>query len=252
MANSRDFVRSATYLRRPFAAADWLCCAAQFLGKVRHFDGAESRFESFVAALQARAIDSLLQRIAGKHAKHHRNACVHLRQLQPARGFGANVIVMRGFAAQDASDGDDRIVTAGLRQFLRGQRQFERTRHVYDVHIFIRCATALQRVQCTLQEALGDEAVEAADHHAEAQTPPRSARHRFWSVSVFSVMGALIFPEIAPRAFPGTPSFLHACLPWRNTNQRAWLPETVLLPTAFRRRAQSLPCSISPPAAPFR
>src|SRR5258708_28993008 len=49
-----------------------------------HFDGSEPRFESLVPALEPGAVDGLLQRVAGQHAKQDWQAAVHLRQLQSA------------------------------------------------------------------------------------------------------------------------------------------------------------------------
>ena len=81
--------------------------------QLRHFDSRKAGFESLVAALEAGAVNGLLQRVAGQHAENDGEAGIHLRELQTASGFGANVIVMSGFAAQDAADGDERIVSAG-------------------------------------------------------------------------------------------------------------------------------------------
>src|SRR5262249_40991816 len=104
-----------------------------------------------------------------EYAKHDGDASVHLRELQAAGGFRADVIVMRGFAAQDATDSDKRIIAAGCRKLLAGQRQFERARNMDHVHILIFCTAAFQGVERALQEALGDEAVEAAHDDAEAE-----------------------------------------------------------------------------------
>src|SRR5215469_16970034 len=169
MANSRDLVRSDTLFAPPFGFGSILLSAAELAGELRHFDGAEAGFKALVATLEACAIDGLLERVAGEDAEHDRDAGIHLRELQAARGFRADIIIMCRLATEDAADGDEGVVTAGDGKFFQGQRKFERARYVHDVHILASRAASLQSVHGALQKALGDEAVEAADDDAEAQ-----------------------------------------------------------------------------------
>src|SRR5215472_17308750 len=169
MANSRDLVRSDTLFAPPFGFGSILLSAAELAGELRQFDGAEAGFKALVAALEACAVDGLLEGVAGEDAEHYRDAGIHLRELQAARGFGADVIVMCGLATEDAADGDEGVVTAGSGKFFRGQRKFERAGYMHDVHILAGRAAALQGIHGALQKTLGDEAVEAADDDAEAQ-----------------------------------------------------------------------------------
>src|SRR6266404_9843590 len=75
-----------------------------------HLDGRQSRFKSFVAALQPGAIDGLLERVACQHAKNDGHAGVQLRELQAARSLRADIIVVGGFAPNHAADGHERVV----------------------------------------------------------------------------------------------------------------------------------------------
>src|SRR5262249_10350885 len=97
MANSRDLVRSDTLFAPHFSGGGGRG-AAELARQLRHFDSAEPGFKPFVAALQARTVNGLFQSVAGEYAKHDGDASVHLRELQAAGGFRADVIVMRGFA----------------------------------------------------------------------------------------------------------------------------------------------------------
>src|SRR5580658_1681978 len=118
MANSRDFVRSDTLLVPWLSTARrFRCRAAQFARQTRHLNRAKPSLKSLVAALQPRAVDGLLQSVASQHAKHDRYARIHLRKLQPARRLRANIIVMRSFPANHASDRDQGVVPSSQRKF---------------------------------------------------------------------------------------------------------------------------------------
>src|SRR5712671_1488041 len=118
MANSRDLVRregmlfTSRFLRRKsFGSGGGRFAGDELARKLGHLDGGEASFKTFVAAFESGAIDGLFERVAGEHTENDREASVHLRQLQTACGFGANIIVMSGFAAQDAADGDEGIIS---------------------------------------------------------------------------------------------------------------------------------------------
>src|SRR5882762_2068294 len=120
MANSRDLVRredmlfAPSFLRRKgFRSSSGRFSSDELARKLGHLDGGQTGFKSFVAAFEAGAVDGLLERVAGEHSEYYRKASVHLRELQAAGGFGANIIVMSGFTAQDAANGDEGIVSAG-------------------------------------------------------------------------------------------------------------------------------------------
>jgi hypothetical protein len=78
----------------------------EFARKLRHFDSRQARLKSLVAPLQARTINGLLESVASEHAKDDWQPGIHLSELQSAGSFGADVIVVRRLATQDAADGD--------------------------------------------------------------------------------------------------------------------------------------------------
>src|SRR5215831_2970317 len=131
IANSRALVRRDTLLAPPGFRRSCRGCSrnrfrlrrAQLSRKLRHFDGRQARLESFVATLEPRAIDGLLERVASQHAKNNGQAGIHLCELQAASGFRTNVIVMRGFSPQNASNCKQRVVFSGGRELFCRQRQ---------------------------------------------------------------------------------------------------------------------------------
>src|SRR6267142_4289656 len=106
MANSRDLVRregmlfTPSFLRREsFGSGGGQFSGDKLARKLGHLDGGETGFKTFVAAFEAGAINCLLESVAGQHAENDGEAGNHLGELQTTSGFGANVIVMSGFAA---------------------------------------------------------------------------------------------------------------------------------------------------------
>src|SRR6516165_8459327 len=171
MANSRDLVRSDTLFPPPLAARSGFSRFAQFSRKLTHLERTETRFETFVAAFQACAVDGLFERIAGQHTKHDWYARIHLRELQAARSLRANVIIVRRFPAKDAPNGDQRIVPARPRHFLGGQGQLERSRHVHHIHVVALGPASRQGIQRRLEQTLGYKTVESAHYNSQTQTP---------------------------------------------------------------------------------
>src|ERR1700676_2648543 len=96
--------------------------ALELSRELGHFYGGETCLKTFVAALESGAIDGLLEGVACEHTENDGQTGVHLRELQSPRGFGANVIVVSRLAAQDATNSDERIETAGGGQLFCRER----------------------------------------------------------------------------------------------------------------------------------
>src|SRR5712664_1809933 len=152
MANSRDLLRRDILLVPRLSGGGSFCrgggrfSARELSREVRHFDGGQACFKTLVAALEAGAVDGLLEGVAGEHAKNNGEAGVHLRELQTARGFRANVIVMRGFASENAANGDERIVAAGSGEFFCCEGKFEGAGYMDDVDVFALSICATQSI----------------------------------------------------------------------------------------------------------
>ena len=134
-----------------------------------HLDCGHRCFESFVARLQPCAIDGLLQVVTGEHAPAMRDAGVLRGLSDAARDFFRNVFVVRSLPTQQATERDDGIHLAGLRQRTGGARDLECTRNAHDKNVFIFRSGAVQTIEGAGEQALGDELIEARDHDAEAQ-----------------------------------------------------------------------------------
>src|SRR6201987_156488 len=170
MANSRDLVRSDTLFSPPLAPRFGTCGCAQFPGELPHLDCSKPRFETLVAALQAGAVNGLLQRVAGEHAEHDRYARIHLRELQSARGLRTDIIIVRRLSAKYAPNRDQGVVAPRARHFLRCQRQFERAGHMHHVYVAVLRPASFQRIQRRLEQALRYKTVKPAHHNSQAQT----------------------------------------------------------------------------------
>ena len=71
--------------------------------QAHHLNGCGSGFKSLVSGLDAGAIERLLQRLAGEHAKAVRNARLLLRLADAARHFVVDGFVVGRLAAQQAA-----------------------------------------------------------------------------------------------------------------------------------------------------
>src|SRR6266850_3037071 len=100
MANSRDFLRRDTLLAPRLSNDGQLRgIGTKLSGQMSHLDGRQPGFKSFVAALQAGAIDGLFERVARQHTKNDGHSRVQLRELQYSCSLRADIIVVGGFAA---------------------------------------------------------------------------------------------------------------------------------------------------------
>src|SRR3954463_8460556 len=64
-----------------------------------HLDGGEGSFVSFITALQAGAVDGLLERLAGENAVRVRGAGLLRGLSDAARDLGRDVLIVRGVPA---------------------------------------------------------------------------------------------------------------------------------------------------------
>src|SRR5258708_31468862 len=94
MANSRDLVRREDMLFMPrlsrwrrFGCDGGRFSARELSRKLRHFDGGQACFKTFVAALETGSVGGLLESVRGQHAKDDREAPVHFRDIHSPRDF---------------------------------------------------------------------------------------------------------------------------------------------------------------------
>ncbi len=88
---------------------------------------------ALVALAAAGAGERLVHVLDRQHAERARDAGAQLHVHDPARGLGADVVVVVGLAADDRAEAGDAGVAPGLGQELGGQRQLEGAGDVEDV-----------------------------------------------------------------------------------------------------------------------
>src|SRR6185437_4522196 len=136
--------------------------------QIRHLHRRQRRLESLVAHLQPGAINGLLERFAGENSEGMRHSSFLRGLSNTPRDFVDDDVVVRGIAAQKASDADDGVVFSGFRKSAGGGRNFKSAGGAYDVDCIFSDARAHQPIKRALQKPLGDESVESRDNNAKA------------------------------------------------------------------------------------
>src|SRR5581483_6700126 len=80
--------------------------------QIRHLHRRERRLESLVAALEAGAVDGLLERVAGEDAESMGHAGFLGRLADAAGALVGDHVVVRGVAAEQAPKADDGVEAA--------------------------------------------------------------------------------------------------------------------------------------------
>jgi len=76
---------------------------------------------------------------------------------------------VRSFAAQDAANGDERVVLVSKSEFFCREGQFKCTWYVNYVYVVALGARAFEGIQRGGEQALSDETVETADRDGKTQ-----------------------------------------------------------------------------------
>jgi len=152
----------------------------------RHFDRRQRSFESFVAHLQAGAIDGLLQRVAGENAEGVRYARFLRRLSDAARDFiDDDVVVGRG-ASQQAAEANNGVIFSGFRQRAGRGRNFEGAGNTNDLDVLLFRTRTQKGVVRTSQQSVSDELVESRDNNGKTSTHAvQPARERVPGESFF-------------------------------------------------------------------
>ena len=148
------------------------CCAGLRLNlseQVSHLDGGHGGFHPFVARLQSGTVHGLFQRLDRQYAERHGNAGFQGGGSHAFGGLRADVFKVGRISAQDRAQADDGIVAPGKRQALGRNRNLESTRNPHHVNVLAGRSGAVQSIQSALQQPLGNEGIEAADHDGEPQ-----------------------------------------------------------------------------------
>ncbi len=136
--------------------------------QICHLHRRQRRFEPFVAALQAGAVDGLLQRVAGQDTEGVWNTGILCGLADSARDFVGDYVVMGSVAAEKAADADDGVVLASLGEGAGSGGNLKRSRYTHQTYVFATRVGAQQGVIRTLKEPLSYERVEARHNYGEA------------------------------------------------------------------------------------
>jgi len=80
----------------------------------RHLHRGQRRLKSLIPHLQPGAINSLLEVLAGKHAKRVRDPGLLRRLSNAARDFIHDYVIVRGVPSEQAAEADNRVIFPGL------------------------------------------------------------------------------------------------------------------------------------------
>ena len=109
-------------------------------------NGSHGGVKALIAALAARAVDSLFHRVGGEHAECHRHSGFGGGVRDPLGGLASDVIEMWSLAANHRAQANYGVVTVLARQFGRYQGDFPGARHSHRVDLTGVRARARQRV----------------------------------------------------------------------------------------------------------
>jgi len=143
---------------------------ADSLFQIRHLDRRQRRFKSLVAHLQAGAIDGLFERVAGEDAESMRHASLLRRLPNAARDLVHDDVVMRGIAAQQASEADDGVVFLGFSESAGSGRNLEGTGHAEDFDVPLFCPGSYKSVVGAAEQAVSYEFIETRDDNSEPKS----------------------------------------------------------------------------------
>ena len=81
----------------------------------------------------------------------------------------ADIIEMRGVAADDAAQANDGVIGPGVRHACGDGADLEGPRHMHDAHRRLVGTVHLQRLESALEQRLGDRGIEAGNDDADGQ-----------------------------------------------------------------------------------
>ncbi len=144
-----------------------------------HFDGGDGGFEAFVAGFDAGAVEGLLEGLAGEDAEGMGDAGLLLGLADSASYLGVDGLVVGGFAAEEAAEGDDGVVLLRLGEGAGGGGDLPGAGDADDLDIGLGCAAAEQAVEGALEQAVGDDGVPAGGDDGEGHARRRRGRLRW-------------------------------------------------------------------------
>lgn len=140
--------------------------------KCGHFQPCESGFGTLVAGSAPRPLEGLFRAVAGEDSEDHWHPRVQAHLHDAQGSLAADELEVGGLTADDGSQGDNRMVLAGLRQPFRGQRQLEGPGYPSYGDVVLPHIGFEERFHGSSQKPVGDRLVELRDGDSQ---PPAAA-----------------------------------------------------------------------------
>ena len=115
----------------------------------------------------AGAIGRLLDRVDGEHAERGRDTGRGVHRCDAIGRAAGDVVEVRRVAPDHGTETDDRVDVAELCELSRRDRNLERAGHPHDVDVAVRDTALAKCCYRAVQQARGDDVVEARDHDAD-------------------------------------------------------------------------------------
>src|ERR1051326_5053963 len=144
------------------------CPMPHALHQVRHLDRGKRRFPSFVSTAGRRALDRLLDRVAGDDAERDWKLRLDRHARQLVRDLSRDEVEVRRVAAQKAAESDERVVTAG--EDASECRDLECAGDAIERDVLVARAVACEAVARAVEKSRDDIVIEPAGDDPEAQT----------------------------------------------------------------------------------
>ncbi len=132
-----------------------------------HFYGGYGGFEAFVAGFEAGSVEGLFEGFAGEDAEGVGDAGLLLGLADSAGDFVVDGLVVGGFAAEEAAEGDDGVEFFRFGQGAGGGGYLPCSGDADDFYVGFGGSAAVEGVEGALQEAVGDDGVPASGDDGE-------------------------------------------------------------------------------------
>ena len=128
-----------------------------------------------VAGLGARALDGLVDVVAGEHAERDRELALRRQRADAGRRFAHHQVEVRRRAADDRAQADDAVELAGVGDLARQARDLHRARAAVELDVLRLYARPAHRCARPVDQLFDDEVVEARRDDGEAPVFPGQA-----------------------------------------------------------------------------
>lgn len=119
--------------------------------KIGHLYRRQRSFEAFVSHFQTGSVDGLFEIFAGKHTESVGHAGLLGGLPDAARDFVHDHVIVRGIAAQQATQANDGVVFLGLGESSRSGWNFKSAWHPDNFDVFFISAQTEKSVKCASQ-----------------------------------------------------------------------------------------------------